>query len=246
VEAYELRRGRYKNLTLRLIPPEGTLRVSAPWYLPKLVIDGFVAERASWIAKKRQALAAAPAADTVGTWVWGVRHRLRVESPGRLPRVVVADGEAVLRVPASWTPAQRQGALDRWEAARVEEALAELIPRWSAATGLRVAGWTVKRLRSRWGSCQPDAATLVFNARLGAFPPECLEHVVVHELAHLVEARHNKRFHALVESWLPGADRVRKLLRAGPGGPASAGGPGAVPDPHATPGEGRPPSAPAQ
>ena len=247
MEAYELRRGRYKNLTLRLVPPDGGLRVSAPWYVPQFVIDRFVAEKADWIAQKRRGLVAS-ADEPEGVWVWGTWYRLRVESPGRLPRVVLDPErrEVVIRVPEAWKVGQRQKVLERWEAGRVTDALTELIGVWSVKTGLKVEGWRVKRLRSRWGSCRPDTRTLVFNARLGAFPPVCLEHVVVHELAHLVEAAHNPRFYALVESWLPGTAQVRRWLRSGPGGPVAEAGVAVFPEPPATPGEGTAPSEPGR
>lgn len=219
MDEYELRRGHYKNLTLRLVPPDGRLRVSAPWFLPSVVIDRFVAEKAEWIAEKRRSWPAPVESPVDVRWVWGVLHRLRVESPGKIPRVLVTKdpAEVVLRVPASWTREQRQKALDREEVARVTEALQPLISKWCVQTGLQVDRWQVKALRSRWGSCRPDTRSLVFNSRLGAFPAECLEHVVVHELAHLLEPRHNPRFHALVDQWLPGAERIRQLLRRGPG-----------------------------
>lgn len=229
MEPYELRRGPWKNLTLRVLAPDGRLRVSAPRFIPRLFIDRFVADRADWIARRREALAQASAEAVRGpvdrVWVWGEARPLRIESPGRLPRVVLdpADGAVVLRVPASWTPERHQKALDRWEKERVETALETLVPLWERRTGLKVARWTVKKMVSRWGSCRPDAASVVLNSRLGAFPPVCLEHVLVHELAHLVERGHNPRFHALVEGWLPGAAAVRKLLRAGPAGPAVPG-----------------------
>jgi len=209
----EWRRGRFKNLSLRVLP-DGRVRVTSPWYLPRFLVDRFVAERSDWIEGRRQALVL-PEPDLV--MVWGERHTLRVISPGRLPRVLSdpAAKEVILRVPASWTPSQRQTTLDRWEKERVHTALQELLPAWSSRTGLTVARWTVKRLRSRWGSCRPETQSLVFNSRLGAFPRVCLEYVVVHELAHLIEPSHNARFHAIVEGWLPGSSQARLLLRKG-------------------------------
>lgn len=231
MESYELRRGAYKNLTLRLVPPDGALRVTAPWFVPKPVIDRFVAEKAAWIARRRASLVppanpvVVPLGEGARVAVWGRVFTLHIESLGTLPRVVLdeAEGRVVLRVPASWGPDRWQACLDRWEAERVAEALETLVPQWARRTGQVVKGWRVKRLRSRWGSCRPDTGTLVFNARLGAFPRTCLEHVVVHELAHLVVPHHGPKFHALVESWLPGAGEARAILRAGPFSPAALG-----------------------
>lgn len=220
MEHYVLNRGAYKNLTLRL-RPDGSLRVSAPWFVPRRLVDQFVAERAGWIAERRGALGASPTADgsLETASFWGLPQRVRIESPGRLPRVVHDPtlGEVVLRVPAAWGPEKHRKLLEDWEKARVTEALATLVPLWTGRMGLRVDRWAVKRLRSRWGSCQPTTRSLVFNARLGALPFVCLEHVVVHELVHLIELSHNARFHALVERWLPGSKEVRALLKKGIG-----------------------------
>jgi len=247
VEPYELRRGSYKNLTLRLIPPEGRLRVTAPWFLPQPVIDRFVADRADWIAEKRKTLPGTKKVDREVIWVWGQACRLKVDHPGKMPRVVVDPEKGVvhLRVPESWTLEQRQKTLDRAQAERVVQALNDLIPAWTTKTGLRVDRWRVKSLRSRWGSCRPDTRSLIFNSRLGAFPFECLEHVVAHEMAHLVHPDHSPRFHALVESWLPGAKRIRALLRRGPEGTETAGL-DASQDSLATPEEGTGPEEPIQ
>ncbi len=146
--------------------------------------------------------------------------------------------EVVVRVPEAWSPAQRLRVLEAWEAELVSETLESAVPEWEAKTGLTASGWTVKRLKSRWGSCRPDTGSLVFNARLVAFPRECLDYVVVHELAHLVEPSHNARFHALVEGWLPGSAHLRKRLR---GGSPSPDGSGASPGSPSRPGEGMAP-----
>lgn len=227
MDAYELRRGSFKTLRLTVLPG-GTVRVSAPWFVTKAFVDRFVADRAEWIADRRRTLGAeAPLAPGTTLAVWGVPLVLRVESPGRLPRVVVdlEARELVLRVPASWTPKQWQAALDKAEAERTAAALETLVPPWSQKMGLVPSSWSVRRMRSRWGSCQPSTRRLVFNARLSAYHARGLEYVVVHELAHLAFADHGPGFHALVNRWLPDAKGARDLLKLPPSGPT---GPGAA------------------
>jgi predicted metal-dependent hydrolase len=239
MEDYELRRGSYKNLTLRVLPPHGVLRVSAPWFLPRFVVDQFVTDRAAWIAERRRTLVAVPVWAPGSTLpVWGKAYTLQVTHPGRVPRVTADPAASVLtlRVPAGWGPEPCRRAVERWEAEQVARALDTLVPAWSARMGLVPATWTVRRMRSRWGSCQPQTGKLAFNARLAAFPPACLEYVVVHELAHLQVPHHGPAFHALVNRWLPGADQARAVLRAGFSGST---GPDASPDPLSTDGEER-------
>lgn len=223
MESYELTRGPYKNLTLRVLS-DGRLRVSAPWFAPRNFVDGFVAAKAAWIAEKRANLPEPSRQRPESVSVWGVPHRVRIESPGRLPRVVHAGGEVVVRIPSSWGVEKVKRLLEDWEKERVTEALAVKVPHWATQMGLSVDRWTVKRLRSRWGSCRPSTRSLVFNAALGAFDPRCLDYVIVHELVHLWEPSHNARFHALVEQWLPGSREFRALLRpsGGPNGSSAS------------------------
>lgn len=233
VEPYQLRRGAFKNLTLRLTP-EGHVKVSAPWFLPQSQIDRFVQDRQAWIDDRRRSLNPGTEGGLSQTFAWGRPVVLRFENPAVRPQVVWVPGdpEAVFRVSRDWDEVRRRQCVDEWHNQLAAEALETLVPQWEARTGLRVEGWRVKTLKSRWGSCRPDRRTLVFNGRLAAFPPECLEHVVVHEFAHLRIPHHGPAFHSLVESWLPGAREVNRLLRAGP---SAAVSPGASPETAATP-----------
>lgn len=216
MDSYELRRGFYKNLTLRLTA-SGGVRVSAPWFTPREWVDQFVADKADWIDRQRRRLPS-PEPLVPRSWpVWGRDYSVQVVHPGTLPRVIEVPGTLQVRVPASWGKDRIRPLLERWDRDQVSQALDRLVPLWAGRMGLEPRSWTVKRLRSRWGSCRPDQARLVFNSRLAGYPAECLDYVVVHELAHLVEASHNARFHALVDRTLPGAKRIRSLLRLGSG-----------------------------
>jgi predicted metal-dependent hydrolase len=240
MELYTLRRTASTRMSLR-VAADGSLRVRAPWLVPGFVIDRFVESNAGWIRAQRAQLPLAEPVLPRSVEVWGRAFDLEIVSPGRLPRVELDPqaGRLTLRVPATWGPEQRRRVLDHWEKVLVETAVAEALPRWELVTGLKADRWTVKRLRSRWGSCRPATRSLVFNARLGALPPECLDYVIVHELTHLVEPSHNVRFHALVEGWFPQAPRARALLRA-----FGRVGSGVSPDLPATGGGGTEPPGP--
>lgn len=69
--------------------------------------------------------------------------------------------------------------------------------------GTRVADWGVKRMRTRWGTCNIRARRIWLNLELAKHPAECLEYVVVHEMVHLLERYHNARFKALMDTFLP-------------------------------------------
>ena len=67
-------------------------------------------------------------------------------------------------------------------------------------------------MKTKWGSCSPAADTIRLNTELAKKPPECLEYVVVHEMAHLLEPTHNSRFTALMDQFVPGWQVRRETL----------------------------------
>jgi hypothetical protein len=92
---------------------------------------------------------------------------------------------------------------------QLKRQLSELIAKWEPVMGVRANGFTIKKMKSRWGSCNVQTHHLNFNLKIAQLPPEQVEYVVVHELTHLLEASHSPRFWALMEHYLPGAKRLR-------------------------------------
>ena len=82
--------------------------------------------------------------------------------------------------------------------------------------GAHATSWQLRAMSSRWGSCTPARGSIRINVRLAAYPPACLEYVVAHELAHLIEPSHNARFHAVVAHAIPDEAQVRARLRQPP------------------------------
>ncbi|MDO4437144.1 MAG: SprT family zinc-dependent metalloprotease [Coriobacteriaceae bacterium] len=100
--------------------------------------------------------------------------------------------------------------LYRSELLRVLPAVAS---RMEARIGVHAARWSIRVMKTRWGSCTPSTGAIRINARLAAYPPECLECVVAHELVHLMEPSHNERFHALLDEFYPNNREVAKRLK---------------------------------
>lgn len=90
--------------------------------------------------------------------------------------------------------------------------LQRLIDKWEPVMGVKSAGFTIKKMKTRWGSCNVKSHHLNFNLLLAKVPPECAEYVVVHELTHLLEPSHNAMFWSLMEYYLPGSKELRKQL----------------------------------
>lgn len=94
----------------------------------------------------------------------------------------------------------------------LKKKITALIEKYEPVMGVKSDGFTVKKMKTRWGSCNVKTGHLNFNFALSQVPDECVEYVVVHELTHLLEPSHNERFWKLMERYLPGAGRLRKEL----------------------------------
>ena len=96
------------------------------------------------------------------------------------------------------TPALRKAA-----AARLDEIVKPLVSKYSAQMGISPAGISYRASRTRWGSCNPRTRKINFSIYLLLLPDWCAEHIVVHELAHLIEANHSLRFYAIMDRHFP-------------------------------------------
>ena len=154
--------------------------------------------------------------DRESHYVWGRRYLLKVVEEDAAPSVQLKPSTLILRVRPGTDEEKRQEILDSWYREQIKEAAPALIPEWEAILGVRVERVFVQRMKTRWGSCNPRRRTIRLNTELAKKPRECLEYIVVHELAHLLERRHNDRFVALMDAKMPQWRQYRDMLNGLP------------------------------
>lgn len=145
-------------------------------------------------------------------YVWGRRYLLRVEERDDAPEVELGPSRLVLRVRPCTTAGRREAVLDRWYRDLVRETFPSLLETWEKRLGVKARAVLVQRLKTKWGSCTPATATIRLNTELAKKPRECLEYILVHELAHLIEPAHNERFVAILDAALPRWRSHRAML----------------------------------
>lgn len=197
---------RVKNLNLR-VRADGTVALSVPIHASQARIEDFLKRHTAWIVKSLE------------------RTHTAAKQPAQaqeIPQTIPLWGHAVptqdlLGKPsAECTPedyAKTIKALYKRELARV---LPDVAAAAEHRTGLHATRWSIRTMRSRWGSCTPKTGAIRINAQLAAYPPECLEMVVIHELVHLTEPSHNARFHALLDTWCPNNHAINARLKQNP------------------------------
>ena len=108
-----------------------------------------------------------------------------------------------MRVRPSTGRDAREAMLYSWYRARLRERIPEMVTKWEPRIGVTVADWRIRRMKTRWGTCNPEAGRIWLNSELAKKPVSCLEYVVVHELVHLIERPHNDRFRTILDRIMP-------------------------------------------
>jgi predicted metal-dependent hydrolase len=199
-----------KNLHLGVYPPGGRVRVAAPEHLSDEAVRLAVVSRLGWIRRKRDNFAtqerqsAREMVTGESHYVQGRRYRLDVVEIAGRESVTIRNARTLeLRVRPGASAAEREQVLQRWYRRLMREHVAELIAKWEPVIGIKVAEWGIKRMKTRWGSCNVDARRIWINLELAKKSPPCLQYIVVHELVHLIERHHNERFRELMNRHLP-------------------------------------------
>ncbi len=220
--AVELSRKRIKSMNLR-VSADGEVKASAPYATPLFAVRAFIMSRREWLGdaltrQRAHQSAAAPADEPRG----GGFIRLHGEN---VPIVVTeakkasvshAQGALIVSVPLPLDAQAVEKAIDKWqraEAARYLTALTEETLPLFAKYRVKMPSITIKRMKTRWGSCSTNKAHVNYNIRLLSVSEAAARYVVAHELAHFVVPRHDRAFYAVVSEVMPDWKRRKALLK---------------------------------
>ena len=215
-----------KNITLR-IKETGDIFLTAPIGMSVSEVQRFLESREQWLRQKLQQVLQEQSQqkqekkysmgelpfDGQHVWLWGKRLPARFLLSGKKHGTYEVEDEAVCFYYRSELSEEARCAFV--EFLYKQEVLysgAQLMAVWAKKMGVQPTGLKVHRMKTRWGSCNVRTGSINLNMLLACWPQECLEYIVVHELAHLQEANHSPRFHAIVERYLPEWRERKKLL----------------------------------
>lgn len=208
-----------KNLHLGVYPPNGRVRVAAPLVLSDEAVRLAVIDKLGWIKRQQAKFAAQPRqsrremVNGESHYFLGRRYRLRVheqDGPTKVDLRGIASLDLYVR-PGTGTE-QREAILSRWHRQQLKALIPPLLEKWQPVLGVEVAGWGIKKMKTKWGTCNAAAKRIWLNLELAKKPEPCIEYIVVHELVHLLERHHDDRFTALLDTHLPDWRQRRELL----------------------------------
>lgn len=217
--SYTLERRRRKTIAIH-VGRDGSVRVLAPRQTPEKAIEAFVASKREWIARKLAEFSLLPAPEPVAFRdgaslpYLGGRITLRTR-PGRGAAELSGAGELLVPVRSDASEKSVHRKVNDWylrETLKQSESVVASLAAATGALGIPAAkGVRTRRMRRRWGSCLPSGIIILNSELLGA-PRECVEYVVAHELCHLKEANHSRRFYALMTRVVPDWKELRRRL----------------------------------
>ena len=208
VEALVVRKP-IKNLHLSVLPPNGRVRITAPEHMKDDAIRTLISLRLPWI-KKQQSKFAGQERQTKRGYIsgeshffLGKRYRLELIYKNEVPKVFLKDkNKIVLQVRPKSSVAKKSEVMMDWYREQLYILVEAMMDEWQKKIGVKVSHWGIKQMKTRWGTCNYKSARILINLELVKKPKVCIEYVVVHELVHLIEKKHDEKFVRLMARYI--------------------------------------------
>jgi predicted metal-dependent hydrolase len=214
----QVTRKNIKNVHLSVYPPDGRVTLSAPADTRLEAARAYAVSKLGWIRRQQKRLrqqVREPRRQYVtreSHYLWGRRYLLAIVESNTRPRVVLDHKRITLHVRPGSSRDKRAEILHEWHKRQLHDVVPGVIEKWEPRIGVRVAGYYLQRMKTKWGSCNPGAGTIRLNTELVKKPRDLLEYVVVHEMIHLLEPVHSDRFITLLSQHCPAWQEARLEL----------------------------------
>jgi len=208
-----------KNIHLGVYPPTGRVRVAAPLKTTDEAIELLVISKMSWIQKQQSKFIKQerqPKREYVSGeshYFFGRRYLLNVQKTEDKPRVEIKRTKYIdLYVKEDTNHKKKEKIIEDFYRSKIKKQIPNLLEKWQKLIGVKVNEVRIKKMKTKWGSCNPKAKRIWLNLELAKKPLHCMEYVMVHEMLHFIEKNHSDKFRYLISSYLPQWDQNKKEL----------------------------------
>lgn len=198
-----------KNIHLSVHPPNGKVRISAPRRMDLDTIRVFAISKLKWIKKQQDAFKKQERETQreyltrESHYYLGERYLLKIIEQDASPRIILKKKEIQLFVRPDTSQEKKKEILDEWYRSELKHILPSIIEKWERKIGVKSSEFGIKKMRTKWGTCNSNAKRIWLNLELAKKPIACIEYIVVHELVHLMERSHKERFIELMNEHMP-------------------------------------------
>lgn len=208
-----------KNIHLSVHPPNGRVRLAVPKNMNDESVRLFAISKLSWIKlqkKKFQKQTRETPREFVSGeshYLFGERYLLNIVETKSKQRVTIANNTQLnLYVKKDSTKESREKIMNEWYRSKLKLEIPKHIEKWEKIMGVSVSDWNVRKMKTKWGSCNIQDKRILINLELAKKNPRGLEYVVVHEMVHLLERHHNEKFKEYMDAFLPNWRAVRNEI----------------------------------
>lgn len=197
-----------KNLHIGVYPPNGNIRVATPLKLNDEAIRLAIISRLSWIKRQQQNFLNQPRQTKremvtgESHYLFGKRYLLDVKYTTTKHEILKKHSKLELYVSKNTTTENRYKVLEKYYRNNLKIEIEKLVKKWQEVIGVDIEFWKIKKMKTKWGSCNIDNKRLLFNLKLAKVPLECVEYIVLHEILHLEERHHNYNFQTLLDKYM--------------------------------------------
>lgn len=198
-----------KNVHLSVYPPSGKVRIAAPLRMNLDTIRIYAISKLGWIKKQQQKfqdqVREAPREYLYkeGHYFLGKRYLMKIVERDTPPFVIIKHTNIELHIRPNTDTQKRQSVMDEWYRQQLKELAPPIIKKWEKLMGVSINELAVRKMKTKWGTCNREARRIWLNLELAKKPIHCIEYIIVHELAHLLERTHNAKFVAYMDNYLP-------------------------------------------
>lgn len=207
-----------KNVHLSVHPPDGRVTLNVPSSTRLEVARAYAISRLGWIRRQQDQIRS-QARETPRRFIereshhlWGRRHLLSVAFRDAKPSVSLDHKRITLTVRPGSDAGKRAEIIHEWHKSLLHEAVPLLIKKWEPKLKVKVRGYFLQRMKTKWGSCNHGEGHIRLNTELVAKPKDLLEYVIVHEMVHLLEPTHSDRFITTLHDHYPSWREARAEL----------------------------------
>ncbi|AOP33065.1 metal-dependent hydrolase [Leptospira tipperaryensis] len=209
------------NLHLSVYPPNGRVRISAPFTMNFETIRVYAISKLAWIKKQRRKFSHQERESRreyiarESHYFLGKRYLLRVFKGEHIQSLDLKHNSIDLFVSDSTTWDNKNNILKKWYRDRLREISAPLVQKWSKNLKLKNVEFSIRSMKTRWGTCNPSKRKIWLNLELAKKPKDCIEFIIAHELIHILEKNHTTRFFSLLKyhypNWKEAQEKLNKL-----------------------------------
>jgi hypothetical protein len=199
-----------KNIHLGVYPPQGRVRIAVPTKTTDETIKALLTSKMPWINKqkvrfeKQERQTKREFVSGESHYFMGNRYLLNIINTNSTPKVEIKRKTHIdMYVKPGTSREKRERILNNFYRSELKKQIPILSSKWEKITKIHAKEYRIKRMKTKWGACSQKNQRIWINLELAKKPLHCLEYIIVHELAHLVEKNHTAKFKRLMDTFMP-------------------------------------------